>query len=82
MPTGGIPDGTPPSAKGIAAELPFVGGNHEGKACLLFQDSVIAVTGITSLRIAEPASNHGTNEDWALPGNDITTDIAVGLTAG
>lgn len=29
-PTGGTPMGTPPSAKGIAAELPFAAGNQEG----------------------------------------------------
>ena len=29
-PMGGTPVGTPPSAKGIAAELPFAAGNQEG----------------------------------------------------
>ena len=29
-PVGGTPMGTPPSAKGIAAELPFAAGNQEG----------------------------------------------------
>ena len=30
--TGGTPMGTPPSARGIAAELPFVDGNREGRS--------------------------------------------------
>ncbi|KAL3160440.1 hypothetical protein ABBQ32_010760 [Trebouxia sp. C0010 RCD-2024] len=30
VPTGGTPMGTPPSAKGIAAELPFAAGHQEG----------------------------------------------------
>lgn len=33
-PTGGTPMGTPPSAKGIAAELPFAAGNQEGSVVL------------------------------------------------
>ncbi len=51
-PTGGTPMGTPPSARGIAAQLPFVDGSPEGRPSKFICSSLSLLHASTAFLVA------------------------------